>query len=229
MIISCIKRILFFSILGATALPAIAQSDLIGYWEPEIAFNYGVTDNYRHNFGLRQRSFIYTENQVELRLRQVDISHFSNWKLNGDEIIGGGILYRFRDRFEGSSNELRLTQQYNYTIRPAIVRYGHRARAEQRFTTRGVIYRFRYRFAVDLPLNGERTDVGEAYFSASTELLLSVSKIAFPEYDHRLTLQLGWLLSTKIRFQTGVEYRSEDFTNQNERIAFLLSSLIFSF
>ncbi|XLS28812.1 DUF2490 domain-containing protein [Flavobacteriaceae bacterium M23B6Z8] len=206
-----------------------AQSDLIGYWEPEISFNYDVTPNYRHNFGIRKRSFIYTDEETELRLRQIDISHFSNWKINANESLGGGILYRFRDNFEGGSNELRLTQQYNYAIKPSSVRFGHRVRVEQRITTRVTLHRFRYRFAIDFPLNGEKTDVGEAYIAISTEALLSIAKQAVPEYDHRITLQIGWLLSTKLRLQSGIEYRSENFTNDTEPIFFILNSLVFSF
>ncbi len=206
-----------------------SQSDFIGYWEPSIAFNYAVNKNYKHNFGIRKRSFVYTDDQAELRLRQIDISHFSNWKINANESMGGGILYRFRDGFDGGSNELRLTQQYNYAIRPSIVRFGHRIRAEQRITTQRTVYRFRYRFAVDLPLNGEKTDVGEAYFIIATEVLLSVANALAPEYDHRLTSQIGWLLTKKMRLQTGVEYRSENFTGDTEPVVLLLSSLVFSF
>ncbi|WP_340199695.1 DUF2490 domain-containing protein [Ascidiimonas sp. W6] len=205
-----------------------AQSDLIGYWEPEVSFNYAVTSNYRHNFGIRKRSFIYTDDQTELRLRQIDISHFSNWKVNANESLGGGILYRFRDGFEGGSNELRITQQYNYAIRPVAIRFGHRIRAEQRITTLKTIHRFRYRFAVDFALNGEKTDIGEAYLAISTEALLSVAKASLPAYDHRLTIQIGWLLTDKLRFQTGTEYRSENFVKGTEPVLLFLSSLIFS-
>jgi hypothetical protein len=229
MTISCIKYFSVFTILLLLFQAGNAQSDLVGYWEPEISFNYSVTTNYRHNFGIRKRSFIYTDNETELRLRQIDISHFSNWKLNGTESLGGGVLYRFRDGFEGGSNELRLIQQYNYAIKPARIRFGHRLRAEQRITTQHTIHRFRYRFAFDFALNGEKTDVGEAYLVASTEALLSVSKNLIPAYDHRLTLQIGWFLNQKMRLQTGVEYRSENFTRTTEPVFLLLSSLVFSF
>lgn len=229
MIISYIKRVTLFWIFLLLVKTVSAQSDLISYWEPELSFNYSVTSNYRHNFGLRKRSFIYTDEKTELRLRQIDISHFSNWKINANESFGGGLLYRFRDNFEGGSNELRITQQYNYAVRPSSIRFGHRVRAEQRITTRTTIHRFRYRFAIDFPLNGEKTDVGEAYMAVSTEALLSIAKSATPEYDHRITTQIGWLLSTKLRLQSGIEYRSENFMNNTEPVFLLLSSLVFSF
>lgn len=223
------KHFWFFGILFFLFHSLRAQSDFIGYWEPGIAFNYAVNKNYKHNFGIRKRSFIYTDNETELRLRQIDVSHFSNWKFNAHESVGGGVLYRFRDDFDGQSNELRLTQQYNYAIRPAIVRFGHRIRAEQRITTQRTIYRFRYRFAVDFPLNGEKTDVGEAYLAVANELLLSVAHKLAPEYDHRITSQIGWLLTKKMRIQTGIEYRSENFIGDTEPVLLLLSSLVFSF
>lgn len=205
------------------------QSDLTGFWEPEVAVNYKVKEGYKHNFSVRKRSFIRKEDNTVFDVRQIDVSHFSGFKVSRNIDASFGIMYRFREEFDnGRSDELRLTQQFNYAYRPLLIRFGHRIRAEQRITSERTVHRFRYRFAIDSPLNGETTDVGEAYIVASTEALLSVASAISPEYDQRVTVQMGWLLAEGLRLQTGIEYRIEDYTNGKDHVAFLLSSLIFS-
>lgn len=107
----------------------------------------------------------------------MDLAHFSKLKIRDNQSIALGLQYRFRQNFENGENELRLTQQYNITNKPNAVRFGHRLRTEQRITNSLTTHRFRYRFALDFPLVGEKLDTGEPYFVGSFENLLSVAKI----------------------------------------------------
>lgn len=218
---------MFFALLGFQSL--LAQENLTGYFQPNIALNYKVTDNYKHNFSLAKRSFIFEDEASTFRVRQLDLVHFSNLKIRDNQSIALGIQYRFRENFESSrSNELRLTQQYNLTSKPRIVRYGHRFRSEQRITSNLTIYRFRYRITLDFPLQGEQLDIGEPYFVGNLEALLSVANKNLPEYDQRFTANFGWLLGEKTKLQTGLEYRFEDYTHETSSIFFVLTSLILS-
>jgi len=204
------------------------QDDLTGYLEPSIALNYDVAVNYSHNFKIAQRSYLYDQN-LEFRGRQLDVSHFSNLKIRDDQSIAFGVQFRFRNLFESDKeNELRLTQQYNLKIRKNTVRFGNRFRSEQRITSSLTTHRFRYRFAIDLPLNGEKLDIGEAYFVVSTESLMSIAKGKSPEYDQRLTSNIGWLISQIAKLQIGFEYRAENYNNTTESVAFFRTALIFS-
>lgn len=206
----------------------MAQS-FTGYWEPEIALNYKVGTNYSHNFSLDMRNYTYRTNDLQLRTRHIDIAHFSKLDIGSSQSLAIGIQYRSRDVFEDEEqNELRFTQQYNITHQRGNIRFGDRLRTEQRITSDRTIHRFRYRLALDLPLQGEKLDVGEPYFVASTESLLSVTRSNGPEWDQRITTNIGWLLSNTAKFQTGLEYRFEDYTQKTENILFLFSSLIFS-
>src|SRR5690606_31231209 len=95
----------------------------------------------------------------------------------------------------------------------------------QRITKSPTIHRFRYRFATDFPLKGETLNMGEPYVVGSLENLLSVSKMASPEYDVRLTGQSGWQLQGGLKLQVGMEYRLEDFSSHLPRNGlFLLAS-----
>lgn len=217
----CVLLFIFSFALGS------AQEDPIVFWQPQISLNYKVSPDYSHNFSLTQRNYMFRDQDVEFSVRQLDIAHFSRLKIKDNQSIGLGVQYRFRTWFEpGRSNELRLTQQYNRTHGPGTLRFGHRLRVEQRIFTARTVHRMRYRFALDFPLAGEKLDVGEPYFVGTLESLLSVTRGNHPQYDQRLTINIGWLLGKRSKLQTGLEYRLEDFTQETENVIFLLSSLI---
>ena len=209
--------------------PSTAQDNFTGFWEPEIALNYKVVSDYSHNYSIRQRNYFYDDNNLQLNTRQLDISHFSKLRVRDNQSLSLGILYRFRDNFEPDrENELRLTQQYNLINKPTTIRFGHRFRAEQRINASLTTHRFRYRFALDVPLSGENLDIGEPYLISSLESLMSVARTEKPQYDQRFTGHGGWLLNKGTKLQLGLEYRFEDYFQQTENIIFLLTSLVFS-
>jgi hypothetical protein len=208
---------------------AQGQDNLTGYWQPQIGVNYKVSNNYSHNFSLAKRTFILRDSDTEFTIRQLDLAHFSNLKIRGNQSVGLGIQYRFRGLFDDTAeNELRLIQQYNITKSNRGLRFGNRFRSEQRITNSLTIHRFRYRFALDFPLQGQSLDIGETYLVLSTESLLSVAKASLPEYDQRITANLGWVLDEKTKLQVGTEYRAENYTNETEHVFFFLTTLVLS-
>ena len=221
------KCLLLLLILCVSA--AWSQDDLVSYWQPGIAVNYKVTPGCEHNFSLTKRTFTYRDSQLQFDIRQLDLVHFSNLKILDNQSIGFGIQYRFRKVFEPDrGNELRLTQQYNITFRPRVLRIGHRLRSEQRIFKQQTIHRFRYRFALDSPLIGEKLDIGEPYIVGTLETLLSAGPGESPQYDQRVGLNLGWLVTQKSKIQAGLEYRREDFAASGEDILFFNTSLVLS-
>ncbi len=225
---SCTRLfIVLLCVLGLTKVTG--QESFITYLQPQVALNYKVLPYYSHNFTLSSRNYLYRDQEVRLEGRNLDISHFSTIKSGLNTSLGAGIMYRFRRGIDSSGdNEFRLTQQVNIISNPLIVRYGHRWRTEQRIFPDLTVHRFRYRFTLDFPLEGEKVDVNEAYLILNTEALLSVSRGRDPQYDQRLTAALGWLLKDDIQVQAGVEYRLENYTEATRQVFFLNSSLIFS-
>ncbi|MGS0525357.1 DUF2490 domain-containing protein [Zobellia nedashkovskayae] len=204
------------------------QENTIGYFQPDISLNYKVSANYSHNFKIAQRAYIY-EDDFLYRVKQLDISHFSTLKIGFEQSLALGLQYRFRDTFDDNGeNELRITEQYKLSRVYENLILGNRFRAEQRISPSSTTHRFRYRLSIEVPLKGEKLDIGEPYFSASTESLLSISKSEKPIYDQRLTSHLGWLLNRETKLEVGAEYRAENYTQTTEHIFFLLTSLIFS-
>jgi len=203
-----------------------AQEDFEGLGESAFALNHKTSNNYKINFALRSRYYLYQDETFNIENRQLDLVHFSTFSLDYNHSLSLGIQYRFRESIDGGENEFRFTQQFNYTKTNEAKRFGHRLRLEQRLFDDLTIIRFRYRFALDTPLNGKKLDVGESYIMTSIEALLSCSKFIKSEVDHRTTLQIGWLLSQKLKLQLGLEYRFESFNIITEEKLFLLSSCI---
>ena len=140
-IMSFIKKCLLLLVVLCVSA-AWSQDDLVSYWQPGIAVNYKVAPGYEHNFSLTKRTFTYRDSQLQFDIRQLDLVHFSNLKILDNQSIGFGIQYRFRKVFEPDrGNELRLTQQYNITFRPRVLRIGHRLRSEQRIFKQQTIHR----------------------------------------------------------------------------------------
>lgn len=210
-----------FVLLG---LAIHAQSDFTAFGESDFAVNYKVSQNYRVNFKLSSRYYLYEDATFNSRLRQLDVVHFSTFSLTFNHSLSLGIQYRNRDWFEDSSNELRLTQQFNYTKKRFSKRYGHRFRLEERIFDQSTTFRMRYRFALDFPLKGERLDVGEAYMVTSMEALWSMNKLFSPELDHRTTVQLGYQLSKSLKLQTGLQYRFEALNIDTQQRLFVMTS-----
>lgn len=203
-----------------------AQDNLITYVQPQAAINYKVSGSYSHNFSVGHRVYLLKNEDFIFESRQLDMVHFSKFALRDNQSLAMGIQYRFRDIFGGSSDEVRLMQQFNLTQRPFVVRFGHRFRTEQRFTNGPTIHRIRYRFALDFPLKGEALNIGEPYFIGGVEPVWSLAKTSLPQYDARISGQLGWWLKDGLRGQLGMEYRMENFTAVvPQHVFFLLASI----
>ena len=210
-----------------TGLPGWSQEDLSLLLQPKVALNYAVSPAYAHNFSIAQRVSYLNLGEETLAIRNIDLSHFSNFKLGIRPSAGIGILYRFREAFEGeNTDELRLTQQLNFVSRNNSLRYGHRLRSEQRIFALETLHRFRYRFAADGPLQGKKLDEGELYWIGGVEGLLTVGKRTEPIYSLRTGGWLGYLATEVIKIQVGGEYRIVNLGEGNRPFLFLLTSLV---
>lgn len=204
---------------------ANAQNGFTVLWEPEIAISYDVAPFYSHHFSIEKRSSVY-EDSIRFNVKQMDFSHFSEYSIMDNQSLALGLLYRELEFFDRETyNEFRLTEQYSLTKVNQSVRWGHRVRAEQRFSNNPTEYRFRYRVALDVPLRGSRLDIGEPYFSSTWENLLSVGQETEPAFAQRFGLEIGFLLSKSTTFETGVQYRLEDYFNRAAHELFLFSGI----
>jgi hypothetical protein len=221
--ISCIRILVFLLLLTSYGIQA--QDRTTVFHEHEFAFRRTVTKNYSTNFALSSRAFAYEDKNLLYRVQQVQLSHFSTLKLDLKHSIALGVMYRNRDLFEGASNEIRLTQQFNRQSILKTLRFGHRFRSEQRFYDDFTAFRFRYRLALDIPLQGLKLDVDEMYFVIYNEALLTSSSSRKPEIGYRLSPSIGIQLSEKLRLEFGLELRLEALNIETSESLFFNTSV----
>lgn len=225
MTISFTRRHLIWPVILFSQL-SFSQDEFISFWEPQLAINYQVKNDYYHNFTLANRNFVYRNNDIEFDVRQIDIRHFSKLKIRDNQSISLGFMWRNSKLFDDMRlNEFRLTQQYNITSSPTKFRYGHRFRSEQRLFSGLTIFRFRYRLALDFPLEGDVLDVGETYSVFGVEPVLSLASALEPIYDLRLRGGMGWRISPKSKLQFVLEYRLVDYTSDTDHVLLLETAL----
>lgn len=196
--------------------------------ESNLSFNHRASSNYKLNFSFKSRNFIYDNNDLFIKQRHLEIGHFSTFNVSFKSSVSVGLMIRNRDWFEDSENEFRTTIQFNTKKIKDQMRFGHRFRSEQRFFESSTSYRFRYRLAFDIPLEGEKLNIGETYFVSTTEVLWSLSKKDKPLLDNRWSAQIGWLQSKKTKLQLGLEYRLGKLNIKTDNSLFLLTSAIFN-
>lgn len=219
---SCTKLLILCLLF--VSITSKAQDNPEVFNENVFALRHSFTKSYSVNFELSNRAFVYTDDTVLYKMRQVQISHFSALKLDLKQSIALGLMYRNRDAFEDSSNEIRLTQQYNRKSIFKTLRFGHRFRSEQRFYDEFTAFRFRYRLALDIPLQGLKLDIGETYLVVTNEGLLTSAKINKPEIEYRISPSLGILLSENINLEFGLELRLDKLNIKTEESVFLNTS-----
>ena len=203
-----------------------SQENFEGLGESSLSLNHKINNRLDFNYSLKSRYFLYNDAELTYDQRQLDFAYFSTYKLNLSHSVSFGIQYRNRSIFNDSGNELRLTQQLNIKTSLQKLRFGHRFRFEQRILEDLTLLRSRYRFALDFPLNGLELDIGEAYLVPSMEILLTNNHKIKPEMDHRTTIQIGWLLTEKLKVQGGFEYRFEALNLDTQHVLFVLTSAI---
>lgn len=196
--------------------------------ESSLSLNHKVNSNYKLNFLFKSRSFIYDNDELLIKQQQLDIGHFSTFAISLKSSISFGLMFRNRDWFEDSENEFRTTIKFNTKKIKDHLRFGHRFISEQRFFESSTSYRFRYRLAFDIPLEGEKLNIGEIYFVSATEALWSVNKKNKPILDNRWSAQIGWLQSKNTKLQFGLEYRLGELNVKTNSSLFLLTSAIFN-
>jgi hypothetical protein len=217
-------KIIIFIIISCSITHA--QNHFENFGESAFALNHSVSQKYKVNFALRSRYYLFKQGSILYKQRQIDIFHFSTLKLNYHHDLSLGAYYGSRGVFDEGSNEIRFTQQFNYKHQKLSFRYGHRFRTEQRILDTRTIFRHRYRFSIDFPLNGEKLNIGEPYLIAAVEGLLSLSKDRKPELDERTTVQIGFQLSENLKLQTGLDCRLEAINISTNKILFLLTTAI---
>ena len=218
----------FFRLFLLLFLPiSLSAQDTRYLSQHEIALDYDPESRWSFNFEMTNRN-TFPEADKPYAVQHVEFSHFTTYESGFYGSLSLGFRYRNRNWFDPTrSNEIRLTQQYNYARHYNQYRLGHRLRVEQRFYEDETVYRARYRLNLDFPLQGLRLDDGEFYTAIGLETLYSISAMTQPELNQRLSLTLGNQISGTLKLQIAAEYRREDLIiDQENRVFFYTAAKI---
>ncbi|MFP4089756.1 MAG: DUF2490 domain-containing protein [Cyclobacteriaceae bacterium] len=225
------KKLLFALLLFFSPLLTLAQSPLLR-WEPDLSYSWKPADRWSFNTsaGGRNTWFSQQENGPEgnYAWEHVEIRLFATYSLFGDNRVGGGYQFRWRDPLESDEfgYEHRTQQQFAFISYTGTRRLSHRIRSEQRIRDIGFIQRFRYRLSYEFPLTGDQIDPGEKYLVLSNEVVYSISD-APPEIDNRLYLGLGWFFNRQRQLETGLQFRVEAYNTETPEPIFHLNTTYF--
>lgn len=217
-------RIFSVILMVSFSIASQAQEKFVGYFEPSVDLSYQVSSKYSHSFAIKKRTSIYRDSKAEYRIKQLDISHFSEYQLDPKYALGLGLQYRWKNVFDtDEENELRLQQQVVYTPEISKFKTSHRFRTEQRLYASITKHRFRYRLGYTIPIAEENAFI--PYVKVNTEFLLEIAKTQKPEFEQRLEVGFGWSLTPKTKFEFGVEYQLADYTQNLNHEVFLMAGL----
>ncbi len=217
------KYLLYLIFWGFTCSPLIGQSGL-GTWnilnvKSEINNKWSVFAEGQ----IRSLSFY---NQFHYYEVKGGFQYRLDKNLTAALGIGSFDTYQAGGNFVKIVNdETRIWQQIQMNQFFGRLRFEHRYRAEQRFTSNGFRNRFRFRFGGILPINKPTITVGTLYFNAWNELFFT-NKAPYFERN-RLGLLLGYNLNPRLSLQIGwvhqFDYRINDETGRDFlQISFLV-------
>lgn len=187
---------------------------------------------------INQRWNIFAEAQLR-SLRYYDDFHYYELKAGATyqfsksfSLSGGFGIY---DTYSPGGNfkspmvndEIRSWLQLSMTQYEKRLKFDHRYRAEQRWTSNGFRNRFRYRLNAVLPLRKKKVEPRTFYLNASNELFFTNRAPYFER--NRVFVGGGYEFSESFTFQLGYlnqfDYRINDETGKN----FIQLSFLFDF
>ncbi|MCH4822723.1 DUF2490 domain-containing protein [Gramella lutea] len=218
-----------FYLLAFLFVSTISQSqNFVIQAEPEIAINIDRPNRWSFNFGITNRDLLYFDKTSQFRVNFVELSHFTSYEVGFYGKLSLGLRYRFNELFEDRrKDEIRITQQYSRSRKYNALKVAHRFRFEQRIREL-TIYRGRYQFSVEYPLNGERIDRNEYFLVMSAEALWSFTKEEKPELGQRFDISLGKDIGGGNKADLGLQYRLEEYNLNSFHGLFLIGGLTIS-
>lgn len=136
-----------------------------------------------------------------------DLALIAAKKVGLNNRLAGGYLSRFRN----GALIHRLIQQFTLVKRGSGYRLAQRIAADQTFAqNRAISFRFRYRFTIELPLNGQSVNPTEFYLKINHEYLNALQGGNY-DLETRLVPLIGYVFTDNNKIECGLDYRLSDF------------------
>jgi len=185
---------------------------------PEVNVSYRWADKWRFTGQIESMQRSWNKPAAEgliwdYEYVRTDFTSALSYKLNPEWTLGTGYMLRFQD----GEVVHRFIQQVSSASKKGSVRIGHRLRTDETFTAlESPEWRFRYRFSIEVPLNGLSINDREWYALASAEALGRVQQSDF-SYEQRAVFSLGYNINSANKIETGFDYRLDRFLDSAPR------------
>lgn len=178
---------------------------------PEAQLSYNINKNYYVTHKVESQHGMFDAQRLNRELEyshtQTDLQTFIGKKINPFVKVDLGYQYRI----EKGENTHRSIQQVAILQRTNFFRVGHRIRTDQTyFNEESILLRIRYRYAVQVPLQGRDLDPGEKYVTLSNEVIY-MSQDSEDDIENRLVASLGFYVDDNTKYEIGLDYRTDDY------------------
>lgn len=192
---------------------------------PQFNASFAVQKNWRFFARVEPRQLLLMNNNIDFKYQRTDFLGIFTRRLSVNKNLSLGYLIRHRN---GSPAHMFL-QQFTILGKYENLRLAHRIATDQTFI-KGIenMYRFRYRFAVELPLQGRKLDTGEFYIRISNEYNVIYRKSGF-NLEIRAFSGAGHVFNEKFRLELGLDYRLNSISVLPTHSFLINTSFLFSF
>ena len=188
---------------------------------PTLNFNKKITKKWSVNFQYATRHLFKSgdfggDSNTNYDFILSDYTLLTSKKVGLNNKLTGGLLYR---REQGETI-LRAIQQFTIVRRYANFRLAHRFVTDQTFEDQeDFAFRFRYRLASEIPLNGNVADTNEFYLKINNEYLQLFQGNQY-DIEIRFIPMLGYVLKNGQKVEFGLDYRVNNFMNADAEHTF---------
>lgn len=218
------KRLFLQVVLLVVIISAYGQSTYKSGVMPQFNIDASLKNKWKFNTKVEGRLTMFKGNMGEPfksygEAERIDLEMVAVKSLNNVNSLGGGYLLRN----EQGNWIHRFIQQYSIASKINKVKLAHRIRTDQTIEPASdLIFRLRYRASFEIPLNGQVVDYKEFYMKINNEYLGWVQG-SIKELDIRALVSLGYKLSDKYKFESGIDYRAEEIINGGTKNHFWLN------
>lgn len=194
--------------------------------ESKISLKYDPKNAWSYAFAVGNRDILKKNGIGQLKVLHIELTHFTSYHLNSNNILSLGIRYRFKKAFKESRDEFRIMQQYIHSWNFKRTEISNRFRLEERFR-KEISWRGRLKLSIKQLLGTPGRGRKELYLGAGTESLYSLEKNLSPILDQRVEINLEYEILNDIRFKLGTQKRWKNYLKQLSSEYYIYSQLKF--
>lgn len=186
---------------------------MLGYM-PSANINYKISSKNSLNFATQHRLLLYDilDDKIIKNYSLSDFTILYTRKLGLASKFSMGLL----TRYVGEEWVKRTIQQFGFLYEIFGFKVSNRIRLDQTYKTSGVENRLRFRGGIQIPLKGRVLDNKEFYLKINTEYLNILKENKYNS-EFRLSPNVGYVLSNKLKLELGIDSRIGNLINKYKK------------